>query len=367
MSVQLQEAQLKEQVRLTDGNEAVAWGALYAGCRHYFGYPITPQNEITEFMSREMPRYGGVFIQTESESGSIYILHGAAVSGVRAMTSTSGPGFSLMQEGISWIVEHEAPAVIVDVQRVGPGCGGGGPGGQVDYFQVTKPSGHGNYRLIVLAASGPQEAFDLTQLAFHLAEKHRILVIVVSDFLVARMQEPVDMKTIDFGPLPEKPWALVGKGKKEGNRAFYFAPCLSEGVSVFYDRLAAKYKRIKENEVRYESYLADDADCLLVAYGSTARMAKRAVELGRAEGLKLGLFRPVTLWPFPEQQLLDMAVKAGKVLVIEDGPEGLAEDVRYKTLGRVPVHFLGYWGRHVPTTAGVIYPERILEEVKSLR
>lgn len=367
MAVQTQEVSLKPQIKLTDGNEAVGWGALYAGCRHYFGYPITPQNEITEFMSREMPRHGGVFLQTESESGSIYILHGAADAGVRAMTSTSGPGFSLMQEGISWIVEHEAPAVIVDVQRVGPGCGGGGPGGQVDYFQVTKPSGHGNYRLIVLAASGAQEVFDLVQLAFHLAEKHRILVIVVSDFLVARMQEPVNMRTIDFGPLPEKTWAIVGKGKKGGKRSFFFAPCISEGVVPFYDRLAAKYKRIKENEIRYETFLTDDADFLLVAYGSTARMAKRAVEMGRAEGLRLGLFRPITLWPFPEQQLRDIAWKAGKVLVIEDGPEGLVEDVRYMTLGRVPVHFLGYWGRHLPTTAGVIYPERILEEVKTLR
>ena len=354
--------------KVIDGNEAIGWGAIYAGCTHFFGYPITPQNEVPEFMSRELPKLGRVFLQTESELGSIYMVQGAAMAGARAMTSTSGPGFSLMQEGMSLIAECDAPAVIAYVQRLGPGAGGGGPGAQQEYFQVTKPSGHGYYRVIVLAASSAKEVFEFMQLGFHLADKYRMAVIVLSDFLVARMQEPVDMRTIDFGKLPPKDWALVGKGKKGGVRNWYWMEPFSgqDGPIGFYQRQHDKYEEVKKNEVRFETYRTEDCDFLLAAYGSTARIAMGTVDMGREQGIKLGLFRPITLWPFPEEAFRKAARAAGRVLVIEDGPAEMAEDMKYMTCGEAPVHFLGIWARHEATVSGIIYPERILEEVKRL-
>jgi len=357
----------KAKIKMITGNEAVARGAIEAGCKYFFGYPITPQSDIPEFMSRELPKLGGVFVQSESETASIYMVYGGALTGERVMTSTSSPGFSLMQEGVSYIAEMEAPAVVVNVQRLGPGIGVGGQGGQMDYRQVTKGGGHGGYRNIVLAPWSPQETFDLMQAAFHLADKYRVLSIVMTDFIIGQLAEQVEIKTLDLGPVPEKPWGLRGKDKKGGRRDFHVAGVFNHGGVLQYNtHQEEKYKTISENEVRYDTCLAEDAELLVVSWGSSARIAMGAVNMARAEGLKVGLFRPVTLWPYPVKQLREAALKAGKVLVVEDNQGQMLEDVEAYLQGKVPVHFLGMWARHNDQANGIIHPERVLQEVKDL-
>ena len=357
-----------------DGNEAIARGAICAGCRNFFGYPITPQSEIGEYMSRELPKIGGVFVQSESESAAIYMLYGGAMSGERAMTSTSSPGFSLMQEGVSYMAETEMPVVIADVMRVGPGIGTGGQHGQTDYRQVTKGGGHGAYHCLVLAPYSGQECFDYIQTAFYLADKYRITVIVLSDFIIGRMAEKVELRTLSFEALPEKVWALKGKDQKNGQHSTLFGGAFSYGgPHRYYQHMIEKYQQVADSEVRYETREVDDAELLLVAYGSSARIAEGAMDMARAEGLKVGLFRPITLWPFPEEALRQVAWQAGKVLVVEDSPGELVEDVRSVVQGKVPVDLLGIWARHIPLGpgflqggSGIIYPERVLQEVRKL-
>jgi len=358
---------------LIDGNEAAARGAIAAGCRYYFGYPITPQSEMAEFLSRELPRIGGTYVQSESESGSIYMLYGGSLSGERVMTSTAGCGFALMGEGISYIAAAEGPCVLVDVMRLGPGIGTGGQQGQTDYRLATKGGGHGGYHCIVLAPCSPQETFDLVQLAFYLADKYRILVMVLTDFVIARMAEPVEVKTLDFGPVPDKSaWALVGKGKRGGKPskpqtgARHPTEPLTKGVPGYFLYMMEKYKKIEESEIRYETYKAEDASLLIAAYGSSARTAWQTVDMAREQGMKVGLFRPVSAWPFPKVALREAALKAGKVLVVEDSMGEFVDDVEFAVQGRVPVHLLGIWGRHDVTGSGIIHPERILEEVKTI-
>ena len=359
---------------LIDGNEAIARGAIQAGCKYFFGYPITPQNEIPEFMSRELPKIGGSFVQSESETSSIYMVYGAALAGARVMTSTASPGFSLMQEGISYIAEAERPAVVVNVMRMGPGIGTGGQHGQTDYRQVTKGGGHGAYRCIVLAPCSPQESFDHMQLAFHLADKYMIMVIVLSDFMIGRMAEPVELSTLDLEPLPERDWALMGKGKKQGGlRTCYVSGVLTVTPPNFHRKLKDKYQKIKQSEIRYERYMDEDASLLVVSYGSSARTAKRAVDEARAEGLKVGLFRPITLWPFPEEAIREVAYRVGRVLVVEDSPGELVEDVECFLRAQVPVSLLDMSARYTPMGSGLtaggsglIYPETILKEVRNL-
>lgn len=357
---------------LIDSNEAVARGAIAAGCKYFFGYPITPQSEIGEYMSRELPRIGGTFVQSESESASIYMLYGGAMSGERVMTSTAGCGFALMGEGISYISAAEVPCVLVDVMRMGPGIGTGGGQGQTDYRLATKGGGHGGYHCIVLAPFSPQECFDLVQLAFYLADKYGMLVMVLSDFIIGRMAEPVELRALDFGPVPQKEWALKGKGKKGGRHDWLFGGTsypprsVTENVPGYHLHQREKYQEIMAKEVRYETYQAEDAELLLVTYGSSARMAWGAVDIGRAQGLKLGLFRPIAVWPFPNKELKEAASRAGKVLVVEDSIGEFVDDVEFAVLGQVPVHLLGVWGRHIPGSQGIIHPERVLEEVKSL-
>ncbi len=350
---------------LIDGNEAAARGAIDAGCEGYFGYPITPQSEITEYMSREMHKLGRVFCQSQSELGSIYMLFGGAMSGKRTMTSTSGCGFALMAEGISYICASELPCVIVNVARMGPGIGTGGQGGQTDYAFATKAPGHGGHRCIVIAPWSPQEVYDQTQLAFHLADKYGIAVIVLSDFIVGRMAESVELKTLDFGPRTPPKVVVCGSGKKGGRTA---APNTGGGPG-WHLAHREKYRKIADAETRWETYMAEDANFLIAAYGSTARMAKSAVDLARAEGLKVGLFRPITVWPFPAKELREAALTAGEVLVVEDGIGEMHDDVEAALQGRVPLHLLGAWGRNVNLTnpgGGIIHQERILEEVKRL-
>jgi len=352
---------------LVSGNNAVARGAIQAGCKYFFGYPITPQSEIPEYMSKELPKIGGVFVQTESESASIYMVYGGGLAGERIMTSTSSPGFSLMAEGISYLAEQEIPAVIVNVMRMGPGIGTGGQGGQTDYLQVTKGCGHGGYRNIVLAPASCQEIFDLMQHAFYLADKYRSPVLLVSDFILGQTEEPIELRTLDFSPLPEKEWALVGKEKRGGKRYVHLAAFFTHlGVVNYHMSQKEKYEKIKGNEVRYETYMTDDCDLLLVAYGSSARIAKSAVDMGRAKELKLGLFRPITLWPFPAEAILQESLKAGRVLVVEDSQGQLIEDVEAFVKTEVPVHLLGMWGRHEIGGGGIIHPERIIQEVEKL-
>ncbi len=355
------------QIMMVSGNEAVARGAIQAGCKYFFGYPITPQSDIPEYMSRELPKIGGVFVQSESETASIYMVYGGALTGERVMTSTSSPGFSLMQEGVSYIAEMETPAVVVNVQRLGPGIGVGGQGGQMDYRQAVKGGGHGGYRNIVLAPCSPQETFDLMQVAFHLADKYRLLSLVMTDFIVGQLAETVEIKTLDLGPLPDKPWGLRGKDKKGGRRDFHVAGVFNYGgVLQFNTHQEEKYKTIIDNEIRFDTYLADDAELLIVSWGSSARIAKGAVKMARAEGMKVGLFRPITLWPYPEEQLREAALKAGKVLMLEDNQGQMLEDVVAILQGKIPVSFLGIWARHNDQANGIIHPERVFQEVKEL-
>jgi len=355
------------EIMLISGNEAIARGAIQADCKYFFGYPITPQSDIPEFMSRELPKIGGVFVQSESETSSVYMVYGGGLAGARVMTSTSSPGFSLMQEGISYISEMEIPSVIVNVARMGPGIGTGGQHGQTDYRQATKGGGHGAYRCIVLAPASSQECFDLTQLAFHLADEYRMLALVLSDYVVGQTAEPVEIRTLDLGPLPEKTWALKGKAQKEGKRNVFIAGFASRGSVVDYHvKVKEKYQQVVQAEVRYESYKTEAASLLLVAYGSTARFCKGAVDMAAVEGLRVGLFRPISLWPFPEDVLREAALRIGKVLVVEDSPGELVEDVENAVRHQVPVHLLGVWGRHNTGASGIIHPERILQEVKKL-
>lgn len=343
---------------LISGNEAIARGAIQADCKYFFGYPITPQSDIPEYMSKELPKIGGVFVQSESETASIYMVYGGAMTGERVMTSTSSPGFSLMQEGVSNIAWLGMPCVVVNVTRQGPGMGST-QNGQTDYRQATKGGGHGGYRNIVLAPSSCQECFDFVQLAFYLAETYMMMVLVLSDYVVGLTAEPVEIRSLELGPVPAKPWALIGKGKKDGKRNVLI------GGDILL--LPEKYDKVIANEIRYDTYRTEDADLLIVAYGSSARFAKGAVDLARAEGRKVGLFRPITLWPFPEEALREAAIAAGKVLVVEDSIGELVDDVRDAVRHQLPVHLLGVWGRHIKGPSGLIQPEKILDEIREVQ
>jgi len=261
----------------------------------------------------------------------------------------------------------------VDVARMGPGIGTGGQHGQTDYRLATRGGGHGGYHCIVLAPQSCQEVFDLVQLAFYLADTYRIMVIVLSDFIIGRMAEPVEARTLDFGPVPDKTaWALMGKGKRGGKAARRQTITLhpiepqAKGVPGFHLYMREKYQRIEDKETRFQTYRAEDASLLIASYGSSARAAWRAVDLAREQGLRVGLFRPISVWPFPKVALREAALRAGKVLVVEDSIGEFVDDVEFAVQGRVPVHLLGVWGRHEVTGSGLIHPERIVEEVKTI-
>lgn len=347
------------------GNEAIGQGALYAGCRHYFAYPITPQNEIIEFFARELPRRGGVFVQTESETSTANMLYGAAATGVRAMTSSSSTGFSLMQEAISAMAAAETPCVIINVQRGGPG-GGTTQTSQMDYHQITKGGGHGDYHTMVLAPAYAQEAFDLVQLAFHLADTYRHPTLLLSDALLGQMMEVVELQTLDFGQVPEKGWA-VGSGMRDEQRRLIFpgfvvGPRLQEYLTA----MSHKYRLMEEREIRYEARALEDAEIVLVSFGSTARASLEALRLARKEGRKVGMIRPITLWPFPSQIILQTAGCVRAFLVVEDNLGQMVEDVRAAAQGKAPVHHLGILARHLPGPSGLILPHTIYEEVKRI-
>ncbi len=290
-------------------------GAIKAGCRYYFGYPITPQNDIPEFFSKHLPKVEGCFIQAESEIASINMLLGAAAAGARAMTSSSSPGISLMQEGISYMAGSELPGVIVNIMRSGPGLGGISAS-QGDYFQATRGGGHGDYRTIVLAPHSVQEMHDLTFLAFDLADKYRNPVIILADAVLGQMQESMVERTLLPMPLPAKDWALTGASRRKPRliKSLY----LKEGEMERHNwKLFAKYQQMKQEEVRFETQKIEDAELIIVAFGTAARVSKSAVQIARTAGLKVGLFRPITLFPFPEEPLAHIAQAGKKFLAVE--------------------------------------------------
>lgn len=333
------------------GNEAMAEGAIRAGCRYYYGYPITPQNEVPEYMARRMPEVGGTFIQSESEIAAINMVLGSAAAGMRAMTSSSSPGISLKLEGISYMAGCQLPAVIANVQRGGPGLGDIGAS-QADYFQAVKGGGHGDYRLIVLAPSSVQEMADMATLAFDLADRYRTPVMILADAVIGQMMEPLVWH--DHAPaadLPQKDWALTGARGRAKNivRSFFLHPGYLERHNA---ALQAKYAVIRESEVRYEEVNVEDAELVIVSYGSPARVARGLVKKGVAGG-RIGLFRPITLWPFPEKRIRELADMGKDFLVAEMSAGQMVEDVRLAVEGRTEVLLHGRFGGAQITMEGL--------------
>jgi len=340
---------------LMTGNEAIAEGAIQAGCRFYAGYPITPQNELPAYMAKRMPEVEGVFIQAESELAAINMVFGASAGGARAMTSSSSPGISLKQEGISYIAGAELPAVIVNVMRGGPGLGNIWPA-QSDYFQATRSGGHGDYHSIVLAPSCAQEAYELMFLAFDLADKYRNPAIILGDGMLGQMMEPLKIKNQKLKIKNyRKPWALTGcRGRRPNiTKSFYM---LEGDLEKFNLTLQKKYKIIQQKEERYESLFLDDARVILVAYGSMARIAKNAVNQLRKKGGRIGLIRPITLWPFPQEIFKRLAIgdKRLAFLVIEMSYGQMLEDVKLAVNGKARVGFLGRSGGGIPKEEDII-------------
>ena len=336
--------------QLCKGNVAVVKGAILAGCRAFYGYPITPASEIAEAAALYLPQVGGTFLQAESEIAAINMVYGASATGMHVMTASSGPGLSLMQEGISYLAGAELPCVIVDVVRGGPGLGNIAPE-QSDYFAMAKGGGHGNYRNIVLAPASVQEMADLTMLAFELADRYRNPAILLSDGFVGQMMEPVDL-VYKEAEIPEKPWAVQGTPETRKNliTSIFLEP---DELEAHQRNLEAKYFLAQQREPRHELYLADDADFLLVGFGIVSRVLRSAVEGARKHGLRAGLFRPITLWPFPSDALQKAAARAHTVLVVELSNGQMLEDVRLALDGRVPVEFYGRVGGNVPSVEEV--------------
>jgi len=331
--------------QLCKGNVAVVKGALLAGCKTYYGYPITPASEIAETAAEYMPQVGGTFLQAESEVAAINMVYGAASAGQRVMTASSGPGLSLMQEGLSYLAGSELPCVVVDVVRGGPGLGNIAPE-QSDYFAVVKGGGHGNYKNLVVAPASVQEMADLTKLAFELADRYRNPAVVLVDGFIGQMMEPLELREQEI-LAPEKPWAVRGTAETRKNlvSSIYLEPAELEAHVM---KLDAKYRKAAEVEARHELYCADDPEVLLVGYGIASRVLRTVVDRARKEGVRAGSFRPVTLWPFPAEALKKAARRAHMVLVVEMSTGQMVEDVRLSLDGRVNVEFYGRTGGNVP-------------------
>jgi 2-oxoglutarate ferredoxin oxidoreductase subunit alpha len=338
---------------LSTGNEACGEGAIRAGCRFYAGYPITPQNELTAYMALRMGEEKGIFIQAESEISAINMVFGAAVAGKRAVTTSSSPGISLKMEGISYLAGCELPAVIVNVMRGGPGLGNIAPS-QSDYFQATKGGGHGDYRMIVLAPATVQEMFDFTYESFALADKYRNPVMILADGMLGQMMEPLEFdENIKPEGIIKKPWALTGAfGRKaQSIQSLY----LKDGVLEELNRkLQDKYRIIEKEEVRAESYKCHDADTIIVAYGTMSRLARSCVDRMRKEGKKIGLIRPITLWPFPYKKIANAAKKGCGFLVVEMSAGQMVEDVRLAVQDDKRVSFYGRTGGGIPDEEEII-------------
>jgi len=356
--------------QLLKGNEAMAEAAVRAGLEAYFGYPITPQTELLEYMARRMPELHRAFLQAESEVAAINMVYGAACTGVKVMTSSSSPGVSLMMEGLSYIAGSEVPCVLIDVMRGGPGLGNIAPA-QADYFQIVKGGGHGDFKMIVLAPATVQESIDLTYSAFDLAEKYRTIVVILLDGNIGQMMEPAElppMKTACAKGHHRPEWALTGTGERGGGpkNVITSIHLIPEEEEAFNRKLQAKYAQILENEVRYAEYETADAEYLVVSFGTSGRVAQTAVKQARAQGLKVGLLRPISLWPFPEERLAELAKQVRGLLVVEMNAGQMVEDVRLAVSGKgrngstPPVQFYGRMGGVVPL------PDEVLREIEEM-
>jgi 2-oxoglutarate ferredoxin oxidoreductase subunit alpha len=342
---------------LMKGNEAIAEAAIMAGCRHFFGYPITPQTEVAAYMAKRMPKIGGTYLQAESEIAAINMVYGASSAGVRAMTSSSSPGISLKSEGLSYMAGSDLPAVLVNIQRGGPGLGGIRPS-QSDYFQATRSSGHGDFHMIVLAPNTVQEMFDLTVEAFELADRYRMTAMILGDGMLGQVMEPVDISSGEAASTVTKDWALTGtKGQRKRNiiNSLYLE---AEELEMLNLKRFEKYADV-EKIARTDNYLTEDAEVIIVAYGICARIARNAINEARQRGIKAGLIRPVTLWPFPKNQLKAAAEKAKAFVVVEMSMGQMIQDVELSIRCSRPVHLCSRTGGMVPT------PESVLEAIEN--
>ena len=340
---------------LMKGNEAIAEAAILAGCRHYFGYPITPQTEIAAYMAKKMPKIGGCFLQAESEVAAINMVYGVAGTGKRVMTSSSSPGISLKAEGLSYMAGSDLPCLVVNVQRGGPGLGGIQPS-QADYFQATKGCGHGDYRMIVLAPSSVQEMASLTIKGFDLADKYRMTSMILADGTLGQMMEPVSLEEAVVEDY-DKSWAVTGTEMKRKKNLINSLSLVPEELEKLNFERYEKYKVIEENEVMYEEYMMDDAEVCVCAFGITARIAKNAIAMARAQGIKAGLTRPITLWPFPAKVLEEAADKVKGFVCVEMSMGQMIEDVKLATKCKKPVSLCNRVGGMIPS------PEQVLEKI----
>lgn len=348
------------EVKLMKGNEALAEAAIRAGLQGYFGYPITPQSEVIEYLAQEEPKHDYVLIQAESEVASVNMMYGASGAGARVMSTTSSPGFSLMQEGISYMACTQLPGVFANIVRGGPGLGTIQPS-QSDYMQATKGGGHGDYHLIVLAPNSVQEMVDLTYLAFELADKYRSPAMLLSDGAIGQMMEKVELpEPIEYKP--NKPWATTGKPPDRERNILTSLYIESETMEQKNIELQAKFKKIRENEVRFEEYKTDDAEIIITAFGLSSRIVKKSVDQAREQGMKVGIFRPITVWPFPLQPLAEIAARdhVKFFLSVEMNAGQMVEDVKLAVCGQKPVYFYGRMGGIIPT------PDEILIQIQKL-
>ena len=347
---------------LMKGNEVIAEAAIRAGCRHYFGYPITPQTEIAHYMAKVMPKAGGTFLQAESEVAAIYMVYGASGAGARVMTSSSSPGISLKQEGLSYMSCARLPAVVVNIVRCGPGLGGI-LAAQCDYFQAVKGGGHGDYNMIVLAPNSIQELYELTVEAFNLADRYRVVAMIMGDGMLGQMMEAVEFRETENIEVYDKPWATNGSKLSRERNIISSIDTNPERLEAMNNTLQETYARIKENEVRVEEYNCDGAEIIITAYGMVSRIVKNVIVDAEKEGIKVGLIRPITLWPFPEKEILKRASAqdAPKAfLSVELSAGQMVEDVRLAVNGVKPVHFYGRTGGMAPTQ------KEIVEKVKDI-
>jgi 2-oxoglutarate ferredoxin oxidoreductase subunit alpha len=340
------------------GNEALAEAGIRAGCRHFFGYPITPQTEVSAYMSKRMPKIGGLFLQAESEVAAINMVLGAAATGKRVMTSSSSPGISLKGEGISYICGSDLPCLILNIQRGGPGLGGIQPS-QADYNQATKAPGHGDLHALVFAPCTVQEMVNLVFTAFDLADEYRMPAMILADGLLGQMMEPVEFPETEPKSY-DKPWAVTGHNNERPHNVVNSLYLVAEELEKMVKARFERYKQIAEKHTMAETYLTEDADIILVAYGASARIVRSAVNSAREQGIKAGLFRPITLWPFPQKELRAACANAKNILTVEMSMGQMVDDVKLFTECKLPVHFFGHTGGVIPT------PDEVLNQIKKI-
>ncbi len=343
---------------LMKGNEAIAEAALHAGCRHYFGYPITPQTEIAAYMAKRMPKIGGTFLQAESEIAAINMVYGVASAGYRVMTSSSSPGISLKGEGLSYLAGSDLPALVVNVQRGGPGLGGIQPS-QSDYFQATRGAGHGDFHMIVLAPASVQEMAELTVKGFELADTYRMTTMILADGTMGQMMEPVSLDELEVKPAPEKPWATNGTKMARPHNIVNSLSLIPDELEQLNFARYERYRAVEENETMYEEYMMEDAEICVAAFGIAARVSKNAINEARRQGIKVGMIRPITLWPFPKAVFRRAADQVKSMISVELSMGQMIEDVRLATECRVPVTLCNRVGGMIPS------PEQVLEAIKN--